>query len=512
MCFLKLVDGILKYRSRLNFFGCLAGCLLAASGGQAQETNERVVMSFDLEECIRMAVDSSLQAFKAKNLFLSGYWEFRTYKAGRLPSISMSFTPIQYNSNFTKRYDYADNIEVYRLQQSVSSSGSLSISQNFEPTGGSFTLSSNLDYMRNFGENVRSQYSSVPVRIGYSQSLWGFNRFKWEKKIAPLKYEKARKEFLYSREELSGAAVNYFFNLAMAQVEYEMARENVLSADSLLLAGKERDRIATISQADLLTLQLDLLNAENALENATTQLQKTSFGFISFFNLKRNCEVHLELPERPEEIHIPTEEALDYMRNNNPDILSYRQQLLESEQEVERTGKSAGFDASFSASMGFNQAGDRFADAYTHPSRQEIASISLSIPIVDWGIRRGRANMAKNNLKATQLSVQQSEQELEQEVIATIAEFNKQQRLIDRSSDALQIAISSYNINKQRFIVGKVDINTLTLSLNRRKEAQRNYITALNNYWKCYYAIRKLTLFDFEKRKTLDFLFDSMIL
>jgi outer membrane protein TolC len=199
------------------------------------------------------------------------------------------------------------------------------------------------------------------------------------------------------------------------------------------------------------------------------------------------------------------------MKKNNPDILSYRQQLLESEQDVERTRKTAGFDASLSASVGFNQAGDRFADAYRDPSRQEIASISLSVPIVDWGIRRGRANMAKNNLKATQLTVRQGEQELEQEVIASIAEFTKQQRLINRSARALEMAVTSYKINKQRFTVGKADVNTVTLSLSRRMDAQRNYIAALSNYWKSYYAIRKLTLFDFERRQTLDFLFDSML-
>jgi outer membrane protein TolC len=477
----------------------------------AQENESRTTRSFSLEQCVRMATDSSLQAFKARNVFLSGYWAFRTYKAGRLPSISLNLTPIQYNSNFTKRYDYAENIEVYRLQQSVSSSGGLSVSQNFEPTGGSFTLSSNLDYMRNFGENLRTQYSSVPVRLGYSQSLFGFNRFKWEKRIEPLKYGKAKKQFLYSRENLSETAVDHFFNLAMAKAEYEMAQENVLSADSLLLAGKERSRISTISQADLLTLQLDLLNAENALENATTQLQKTSFQFISFFNLERDAGIDLILPEKTREIHIAAEEAFDHLKSNNPDILSYRQQLLESEQEVERTGKAAGFDASFSASVGFNQAGDRFVDAYKEPSRQDIAGISLTIPIVDWGIRKGRANMAKNNLKATQLTVQQNEQDLEQEVITTIAEFNKQQRLIKKSAEALDMALEAYHINKQRFIVGKVDINTLTLSLNRRKEAQRNYISALSNYWKCYYAIRKLTLFDFEKRETLSFQFDRLL-
>jgi outer membrane protein TolC len=119
--------------------------------------------------------------------------------------------------------------------------------------------------------------------------------------------------------------------------------------------------------------------------------------------------------------------------------------------------------------------------------------------------------MAKNNLKATQLTMQQNEQDLEQEVIIAIAEFNKQQRLIKKTTEAQEMALASYHINKQRFVVGKADINTLTLSLNCRKEAQRNYILTLSNYWECYYVIRKLTLFDFEKQETLSFQFDKLI-
>ncbi|MDR2622467.1 MAG: TolC family protein, partial [Dysgonamonadaceae bacterium] len=250
---------------------------------------------------------------------------------------------------------------------------------------------------------------------------------------------------------------------------------------------------------------------ENALENASTQLQKATFAFVSFFNLKSESKIHLTLPEKPEAIPVTVEEALALMQDNHPDILSYRQQVLESEQEMERTQKTAGFDASLSASVGFNQAGDAFTDAYSNPSRQDVARISVTIPVADWGVRKGRANMAKNNLNVTKLTVEQSKQDLEQEVITTIAEFNKQQRLILKSASALDMAITSYSINKQRFIVGKVDISTLTLSLNRRKEAQRNYLSALSNYWKSYYAIRRLTLFDFEKRETLSFQFDRLL-
>ena len=488
-------------------FICFSFYLLVFSSLSAQENN----LQLELEDCIEIATTASLQAFKAKNLYLSSYWEYRTFKAGRLPAISFQFSPMQYTNSITQRYDYEQNIDVFRQQQSFSSSGGISISQKLDLTGGTFTLNTGLNYLRSFGEYVNTQFSSTPFRLGYSQSLFGFNGFKWSKKIEPLKYEKAEKQFLYTREDIAQTAASHFFNLASAQSEYDMAIENLSSTDSLYLAGKERSRISSISQADLMTLELDLINAENSLENASINFQRTMNGFITFFGLDMGGKIKLILPEKPNDIKISTEEALLYMKEFNPDILSYRQQILESEQALESSQKTGGFDANISASVGFNQAGTRFIDAYANPSRQDVVNISFSIPIVDWGIRRGQLNMAKNNLKATLLTVEQNEHNLELELTTTVIEFNKQQILLKKAEEAMNLAINSYSINKQRFIVGRVDINTLTLSLNRRKEAQRNYLSILSNYWKCYYTIRKLTLFDFEKQESLSFQFEKLL-
>jgi outer membrane protein TolC len=256
----------------------------------------------DLEDCIEIATASSLQAFKAKNLYLSSYWEFRTFKAGQLPSISFQFSPLQYTNSITQRYDYAENIDVFRQQQSFSSSGGISMSQKLDLTGGSFTLNTGLNYLKSSGENTHTQYSSTPVRLGYSQSLLGFNNFKWLKKIEPLKYEKAQKQFLFTREDIAQTAARYFFDLAVAQSEYDMAVENLSSTDSLYIAGKERSRISTISQADLMTLELDLINAENSLENASINLQRTMNSFITFFGIDKDTKISLVLPGKPNNI------------------------------------------------------------------------------------------------------------------------------------------------------------------------------------------------------------------
>jgi outer membrane protein TolC len=464
-------------------------------------------VKLDMNESINLAIDSSLQAFRSKNLYQAGYWEYRSFKAGRLPSLTLRTTPLQYQRDFTKRYDSNENIDIYRQQQSFYTYGNLSVSQNLDLTGGTFFIDSELGYMHNFGTNNYSQFSSVPVRIGYSQSLFGFNSFKWEKKIEPLKYEKAQRQLLYSREEIAETTIRYFFSLAMAQMEYDMAKENVASSDTLYRIGEERQKIASISQADLLTLKLDAVNARNTLKNAEISLKRAMFSFVSFLNMDKETHVTLELPDRPRDIEISSDEALEYARTNNPDFLANKQELLESEREVDRTKKSSNFDASVSASVGFNQIADDFHGVYKNPLRQDIITIGLTIPLIDWGVRKGRANMAGNNLNVTKISIQQREASLEQDVIMTVNDFNIQQDLINSAEEALELAIMAYNVTKQRFMIGKADLNSLTLSLNRQNSAQRNYISALQNYWLNYYKLRKLTLFDFSKNRHITFPF-----
>jgi outer membrane protein TolC len=458
-----------------------------------------------LDESIELAVDSSLQAFRAKNQYMANYWAYMSYKAGRLPSLILQATPLQYRSDFTRRYDSNADVDVYRRQESLYSSGNLSISQNFDLTGGTFYLDSELGYIRNFGnKDVPAQFSSVPVRIGYSQSLFGFNGFKWDKKIEPLKYQKAKTQYLYSQEEISETAIQYFFTLALAQMEYDMALKNVASSDTLYRIGQERQKIASISQSDLLTLKLDAVNARNALKNTEISLKRAMFAFVSYLHLDRETQVALELPNRPRDIQIAPDVALEYARQNNPDFMANKQELLEAEREVDRTKKSSNFDASISASIGFNQVSGNFRNVYRKPFQQEdIISIGLSLPIVDWGVRKGRANMAVNTLNVTKISIQQREQSIEQDVVMTVNDFNVQQDLINSAEEARELALLAYNVTRERFIIGKADLNSLTLSLNRQDSAQRNYLSALRDYWLNYYKLRKLTLFDFLRQEEL---------
>ena len=126
-----------------------------------------------------------------------------------------------------------------------------------------------------------------------------------------------------------------------------------------------------------------------------------------------------------------------------------------------------------------------------------MVSLSLTIPLVDWGVRKGRYNMALNNLNVVEISSRQTEQRLEEEVIMTVNAFNVQGGMIESAEEAKLLAESAYEDTRMRFIIGKSDINSLSMALTRKDTAEKNYISALRNYWLSYYKIRRLTMFDF---------------
>ena len=479
--------------------------IIILSGINAQAQN---IIRLDLKKTITMANDSSLSAFRYQNMYLSGYWEYRSYKAARLPGLTLKMTPAQYYRSITRRYDSQQDIDVYREQQMYSAGAGLNLTQNFDLLGGTFYIDTQLDYMRNFGDAKSTQFSTIPFRIGYQQNLLGFNPFRWDRKIEPLKFEKVKKQYLYHVESVSEEVVNHFFRLAMAQADYMLALDNVATSDTLYAIGAQRQKIASISQADLLTLKLDKVNARNTLKNAEIARKRAMSALATFLNMDRNVVIEVELPARPRSVDISTDWALTLARENNPTYLEQQQKIMEAAREVDRTRKESRFNASFNASVGFNQVAAELRAAYKKPLQQDLVAVTVSIPLVDWGVRKGKYNMAKNNLNVSKIAARQEEISLEEDVIMTVSDFAVQQDMISSAEEALDLAELAYDQTRKRFIIGKADISSLTLALNRQQEARKNYIQALHNYWTNYYKIRKLTLFDFESNLSLSERFD----
>ena len=487
----------------------ISGICLTASF-QRSEAQSRT-LQFTLEEVISLAKEQSPMAILAKHRFRGSYWQYRTHTAKFLPGLNLTST-IPDLTRSIDRITLPDGSDAFVERKVANSSLDLELTQNIGLTGGSIFMSSGLQRIDLLGVSKdKTSYLSTPVSIGFRQPIKAHNSFKWEKKIEPLRYEEAKKDYIDAMELVSQRAVNYFFNLALAQVNIQIAEINYSNNDTLYRIARGRYNIGTIAENDLLQMELSLLNAGTSLNEARIQLEIQKYQLRSFLGYNETVNIELLIPDSIPEFEVDVAFALDEAKKNSPEILSMERQLLEARRDVAQAKAEKGLTANMYASFGLTKQALLLDQVYTNPEDQERVRVGLEIPVVDWGLGKGRYRMAQSNQEVVKTNVQQAEIDFEQEVMLQVMQFNLQDDQLRIAAKADTIAQSRYDVTKQRFLIGNVDVLDLNVALTEKDTAKRGYLAALHDYWSYFYNIRKLTLFDFVAGVPLSAQFDELL-
>lgn len=491
---------------RISFFLLIVAFLSSGNISYSQE-----IKRLTLDEVIELSEEQSLQGILAKHMFRASYWQFRTFKAEYLPSLTLTGTFPDYNRIYEKIYDSNTEQDRYVEKNTNNILGELSLTQNIGLTGGSISLQSDLRRFDVLGEDGSTQYISTPVSINYNQPLFRYNDLKWQKQIEPLKYEEAKKNYLANIEEVHLSAVRRFFQLALAQINMEIADLNYANADTLYRLAQGRYELGTIAENDMLQMELSFLNAETARNQARYNLNDMKQRLSSFLGYTENVEIELIIPDEIPTFTVNADEVLNLALENNPDMISYQVQLLEASQSVAQAKAERGLNANMNIRYGLQGQDLVVPGAYQSLEDQQRISIGFTIPILDWGLRKGRYKMAQSSQEVTRTQVQQSMIDFEQQLFLDVAQFNLQEDQVRIAAKSDTVAMKMYEVTKQRFLIGNVDVLELNNADTKKDQNKRGYIQALQEYWTFYYNLRSLTLYNFEARKPIEYDFDELI-
>jgi len=486
---------------RLYIF--LAIAQLSIVNCQLSIAQRRVVL--DLDRTISLSTDSSLSAQKYQSVYDVSRYEYLSWQASRKPQISLQSTPVMYERYMTQRYVSTEDVDVYRQQRTFYSQAGISATQTMENWGGYFYGSTQLGFLRTFGDQNQTQFMTVPVAVGYKQDLLFYNPLKWAKKIEPLKLARAEKELVYGIETTSEEAVARFFTLALAQDQQRMAEEYLASCDTIYAIAERRYKIASIPKAELSMLELQKTNARTSLTNARIARNRAAKELATYLGMDRATDIELIIPSVIGSMHIDATEAIALARENNPTYLAKRQTTAEARRDAERAKVEKNFSVSLDASVGLNQVADNFSEAYRNLLSQDKATITLSIPLKDWGKRKNAYLAARSTVDVAERAEQESARDIELEVALTVADFNERQSIVETSRQALTIAEDTYAQTLQRFIRAQANAYDLSLAQSHWQTARQNQIASLQNYWLSYFHLRRLTLYDYQHNKSITY-------
>ena len=454
-----------------------------------------------LQETIVLAQQQSPAALAARHSLRSAYWSYRSYQASYKPLVSLASSP-QFNRGID-RIVQPDGTASFLHVSQLSTDLSLLLSQNIPWTGGSLFVSSSLLREKQFEGAGLTSFRSQPVTVGYEQNLIGYNALKWNRRIEPVRWREALKQYNETMELVASQASTLFFALAKAQTNVDIARSNLASADTLCTFAEGRYNIGTISENEMLQLQLNKLNEETNLLDADVQLDVAAEELRNYLDLPTSTRLRVEADGQIQALEIPLGEALELALQNSPDPDYYRRTQLESRSNLAEVKANTGLKANLYMQFGLSQTGSAFSDAYRNPTDMQYASVTLSIPILDWGRGKGRRHVAQSQVDLADVNAEQGMKSFEQNVTKMVQQFNLQGRRVTVAQQADKTAERRYDVARKLYVLGKNTILDLNSAISEKDAARRSYIESLSTYWSLYYGLRSMTGYDFAQNSPI---------
>ncbi len=477
-----------------------------------QQVAAQQIRKLTLEEVIKLAEDQSPNALMAKHRFRSSYWQYRTYVAQYRPALTLTGTTPDYSTAYSRVWNSQAGEYDYVSTNILQTIGSLSLLQNIGLTGGTIALQSDLTLETNFEKDEdRNKYITAPLSVRFVQPLFRYNSLKWEKRTEPLKYEAAKKTFLSNIETVHSEAVRQFFSLALAQINKQIAETNYLNADTLYRMAQGRYQLGTIAEDELLQMQLSWLNSETSRKEADMNLKDREIRLRSFLGFNENIRLELILPSSVPDLQVDVQEVLNLAHANNPEMLNQQLTLLTAQSNLAQAKAEKGLNANLIASFGLRDQDPVFANAYTESNRQQTVRVGITLPILDWGLGRGRYQMAKSSLELAEVQSRLSQIDFDQNLTLDVEQFNLQSNQVAIAAKSDTVAARMFEVTKARFLIGKIAVLELNNADTRKDTNRRAYVQALQNYWTYFYNMRSLALYDFLNRKPLETEYEKLL-
>ena len=312
-------------------------------------------------------------------------------------------------------------------------------------------------------------------------------------------------------EQVAQTAVSYFWRYASAKASYERALTSFDESKRLYQTAQTRFEMGTIGREKLLQLELSVLKDSLSLNTSQLQMRTALNQLCSFIGSAENATVLLNINYTVPVVALDYEEVLARALANSSFQLNQTIQGLEADEAVAQAKANRGLSASVHARFGMSGTAATFDESFATLQDQEVVGLSLTIPILDWGLGKGRVKMSMAQAERTYSELEQKMIDFRQDLFTQVTEFNNQYSQCEISRRAAEIAEESYNIALKNFGEGTISVTEMNQIRTERDNALNTYITNIGSFWNSYFGIRKATLFDYMSGTDINVEFDKLL-
>lgn len=319
-----------------------------------------------------------------------------------------------------------------------------------------------------------------------------------------MEYEIAGRTYLTSMQQIAQTATDHFFNALSVQWEYKQQLATLHDRELLFKIAEQRLQLGTTTKSEVLQLELSLINARVAVSKQKLALDDRLYQLYSYLRVTDYEEVELAAPDSVPTVWVDMERVLQKSLDNSSYTLEQKQEILQAEKVLAQAKANKGIQLSMHGEVGLTKSGHSITDAYSRLKDNEIVGLTLSLPIFDWGVSKGRVRVAKAQLEVIRTRQEQEYADYMQSLRKKVLEFNSQPTLCRDAERAMEISAERYDIMRRRFEAGSVSVTDLNTAQQEQESARAQYVSQIRSFWTDYYTLQRYTLYDWIAEREIE--------
>jgi outer membrane protein len=473
-------------------------------------TNVTAQKGLTLEQAMTIAESNSPSLKRTRLNLVMNQENLNAQNAALKSNFSLTINPISYSNNRA----FNDLISKYNSIKSTESYGLFTVSQPIIWTDARVTLQNRFGYMDSYSEfsNKTTKSFSNKLSLSLDQPLFTYNRTKLQLKELQLALENAQLNYAIQLLSLEKLVAQAFFQVYQQQQSLDISNQAYQNMQKSYEVSRNKVEAGISPREEMFQAELNLATTKSDYENKQVSLENAKDDFKVLIGMSLYDDL-LVLPNiAVDTIKVDVAFAIDQGLTNRMELRQRSIDIESSEFDLIRTKALNEFKGSLGLSVGLFGDNNSLPDIYAkgNTTDNELVTLSLQIPLWDWGEKKSR-------IKATEASIETSKISLEEEQNDIILSIRKVYRNLINLQNQIEIARQNvtnaqltYDLNLERYKNGDLTGMDLNIYQNQLSEKQLTFTNSLITYKLELLNLKIQTLYDFEKKqpvtpvKTLD--------
>ncbi|HET6400637.1 MAG TPA: TolC family protein [Candidatus Kapabacteria bacterium] len=459
--------------------------------------------TISLDECLQIAHKQSPALFEAKRNYEISQWNAEAQARSLGTQVDLTLAAPIYSDNTTPIYNPVTGLTNLLSTRLTQFGPGITIQQPIDWTGGTLSVSSSLYRQTQFGTSgpAINNYLGLGT-IQIDQPIFKTNEMALTEHESDMALVDARAQYATQWASINFSIQSLFYNLYEAEEQLKIQQDEVAASQSNYDLAVNKFKAGLIAEVDKLQLEADLAAARTDLFDKQRIQAAAQRDLEIALGMGFQDSLSARLDTLPEvHVTINRDQAVSFALENREDVLAARQAITLSEDALARTGNQRTIYASLTGSFGASQDAVLLSAVTDNPFINRGLTLSVTIPVFDWGAHSLRMEAAQSAIDLNQTALALKEQQVKQEVLSAIDQIEAASAQVEVAKQSVEVAEEAYTLSRDRFDLGKITSQDLTLDQERVTRARLSALTAEVAEQLALADLTQQTLFDFETGK-----------